>query len=177
MKTRSFRIVTLTTLLLTNQNSVIIQTVVTLETKRKSVDMESKWQRVNVGQNLRLVVKDKLIITDDDKRFISLPTQMFWELLRELDHITKAFEDIIDHKDVNFTQHLGSNFYVSLSSPYWIVHIRQWFRNEKNEHKPGKGISLKIQEWRAVSKALKNSFDLSHMHDFLPCYVEHRSAL
>ena len=46
-----------------------------------------EWQKANIAQNLRILVKDKLIITDDNTRYVSLPKQMFWEFLRELEHI------------------------------------------------------------------------------------------
>lgn len=135
-----------------------------------------EWQKANIAQNLRILVKDKLIITDDNNRYVSLPKQMFWEFLRELEHINSAFEDITEKKEVNFVQHLGSNYYVTLTSPYWIVHIRRWFFNDKNEHKPGQGVALKIQEWKALYRSLK-SFDLSHIKDVIPCYVSHCNPL
>ena len=51
------------------------------------------WQSRSLEiNNLHIVVKDKLIITDDADRYISLPKQMFWEFMQELEDITESFK-------------------------------------------------------------------------------------
>jgi hypothetical protein len=44
---------------------------------------------------------------------------------------------------------LGDSVFVSIQAPYRVYHIRRWYRDEKNELKPGRqGITLREPEWR-----------------------------
>ena len=60
------------------------------DSKRSKME---NWQSRSLEiNNLHIVVKDKLIITDDADRYISLPKQMFWEFMQELEDITESFK-------------------------------------------------------------------------------------
>jgi hypothetical protein len=65
--------------------------------------------------------------------------------------VDQALTDVKKLKPVNFETHLGGNIYVSVASPYWLVDIRQRFRDSEGKLRPTtRGIKLKIQEWEVV---------------------------
>ena len=126
--------------------------------------------------NLRVFITPtfEMVITDDRGRRVDLPEQISWELAKQISTISKTFEDVISEKTVNYKSHLGANFYVAMQSPFWLVRIQRWFMNEDKVLKPGKGIALKIGEWKALVEFLEGQrvFD-----DFKPCYNEHYNQL
>lgn len=125
--------------------------------------------------NLRMFVNDAkgLTITDDACRNMMLPQQVFWEFTHELDNMKESFQDIINMKEVHYKQRLGGNYYVAMDSPYWVINIQRWFKNEEGVMKPGGGIRLKIREWKAVLDGLSRVDMKSCFKDFRPCYEEH----
>ena len=76
--------------------------------------------------NLRLCIKilndpTEILITDDDKREIELPTQIYWELRQNIDRISDTFQQIMDKKnEVRFKLHLGADYNVSMNFGLFI---------------------------------------------------------
>ena len=56
-----------------------------------------------------------------------------------------------EKKFVNYQEHFGGGYFVSISTGIWCVDIRRFYRNEKGEIKPSKqGLALRLTEWNAL---------------------------
>lgn len=86
------------------------------------------------------------------KKGISLtPTQWdsFHDLTERLEADLKMMKAGLDvHKF--YSLGLGDAIFVSMDSPYRVIHIRRWYQQD-GEWKPGrKGITLREREWRQL---------------------------
>ena len=124
--------------------------------------------------NLKIIIKDvskpcDSVITDDEKRDIELPFQVYWQIRQYFDNIITAFGDVMNKKSVQFKLHLGANYYINIASPFWVVHLNPWgYCNGDFRHAPG--ISFKRNEWIALRSAIAN-LDFPAIHEFTPCFL------
>ena len=113
----------------------------------------------------------ELTITDGSDRKITLPEQMFWELMRNKEAINASFNDITQKKDTFYQLHLGGNFYVNLKSPYWIVHITRWKHSLQGRQTKAESISLYVNEWKQVYNQLAK-MNFPEFVNYVPCYLQ-----
>lgn len=88
------------------------------------------------------------------KKGVSLPLQR-WVLLSWLeDRIRKCLQKIKDHEQVEEQIHVSGPVFVQLNSPFWTVHIREWYKDAKTgkTNPTHRGIVLKHGEWDRLMK-------------------------
>jgi len=85
------------------------------------------------------------------KKGISIPLHRYLILRDSINDINGAIECLQKGEDTFFKRHLGGNVYIHVKTPYTGVDIRQWYLPEdEKDIKPGKGIFLKINEWKEL---------------------------
>jgi len=58
-------------------------------------------------------------------------------------------------KHINYIQHIGGTWHVSLDSKFPTVDIRRWYENSRTELKPTRvGIALTYPNWDKLKKAI-----------------------
>ena len=83
------------------------------------------------------------------KRGVSMPLHRYAMLRSTLPFVDNVLARVKEGaKDIDEKWHLGSNMFVTISSPYSCVNIRQWFKKDVDgDLLPGRGISLNAAQW------------------------------
>jgi hypothetical protein len=80
--------------------------------------------------------------------FIEIPADRWASLLLLLSDIEEAVGKLLDKKPVDYRRPFGDDWYVSVSTNFGCVDIRQFACNEHAEIMPtSQGIELEIAEW------------------------------
>ena len=123
----------------------------------------------------------QLILVFSIRKYITFPPPRYLSLRWRMRDITLALDDVVLHKDVKFVEHLGSNIFVGVKSPYQGVSIRQWFRPGGNINKelvPGYGVFLKKADWSTLveTDSIINNF-IPTLKDMERCIDTHHGRL
>jgi len=97
-----------------------------------------------------------------------------WATFRShLDEIDRNVELLKAHQPVEYSQHIGGKYYVTISTGIKCVNIRRYFLppNSTKEQPTRSGIALRLDEW----EVLKSKIDKLHQHipelkAARPCY-------
>ena len=99
------------------------------------------------------------------KKGISLPIPCWQALLRLTESIQHIADRIKEKEVISNYFDLSNDVYVTLTSPLWIVDIRNWYMAEDGTLKPGwRGIALRFNEF---SKLLEYASSIEHNLDTL----------
>jgi hypothetical protein len=80
-----------------------------------------------------------------------------------------ALENLNQGKDVDYEVHLGGNVYLSLTSPYNCVDIRQKYQDERGVIRfTRRGVSLRRSEWLKLKQAFGDILGAVPEADDLP---------
>ena len=96
----------------------------------------------------------------------------FRQLVEEIDLKVKALD--MD-ETVNFRQHIGSGYYVSVTSGFYCVVFRTFFVSYgQRDIKPTrKGIALRLYEWADMRKVIDDiNTDYPTLGTALPCCLQ-----
>ena len=110
------------------------------------------------GCNRRLILKnvdDEYFITIEEfeKTSLTMPAKR-WKALFDLEkEIDENVHLLKNGRDVNFKEHFGGGFYVSVSTGYLCVDLRRHFHHpEKGIHPTKDGVALRLQEWARLKE-------------------------
>ena len=82
------------------------------------------------------------------RKGISLTRDNWTFLLTLVDAVDTAFKQIANNEpDVHMSYHLGDNVYLTLDSPFKVLHIRKWFDADGSMRPTLKGVTLRQHEW------------------------------
>jgi hypothetical protein len=95
------------------------------------------------------------------KRGISLTIEQWVALLEDADKLDADLDRVKSGEGLHSSYCLGESVFVSITSPYRVLHIRRWY-TDNGELKPGRqGITLRIPEWRHLVDLQEQ---LAHAH-------------
>ncbi len=96
------------------------------------------------------------------RKGISLTLSQWETLLKYRHHIDGDFDRLREKTPVDSSYNLGEDTYATLTSPYRVINIRQWYRADDGVLKPGrKGITLRFSEWEHIIH-LQHQLELIH---------------
>ncbi len=114
----------------------------------------SEWKgqtRINLREYISYEGSDTLYPT---KKGVCLTLENWMDLKMIIDDIAKELSQLNGSEEVNYSQHIGSNVYVTVATQWPNVDIRQWWLPEGNEEvvPTKKGLSLRPVEWEKLVK-------------------------
>ena len=84
-------------------------------------------------------------------KFVEIPAIRWAAFLLMQADIDESVKQLQEKKFVNYHEHFGGGYFVSISTGIWCVDIRRFYRNEKGEIKPSRqGLALRLSEWNAL---------------------------
>ena len=94
--------------------------------------------------------------TEEISRQIVL-SQHNWKMLNSIiDKISECFDEICKNKEAEMSFHLGDGIYVSLDSPYRVVHIRKYYLSKENLFLPTTtGVAMRCDEFRDLKSVMQ----------------------
>ncbi len=102
-------------------------------------------------QNETVVV----ILNNNTGKFIEIPAVRWASFVLMQADIDEAVNQLLEKKTVNYFEHFGGGYYVSVSTGILCVDLRRFYQNDKNEIKPTKqGLALRISEWKELMNLL-----------------------
>jgi hypothetical protein len=112
-------------------------------------------RKYNIGDKRDVIVKKvdgHLVITIEeegaDKKIATFTSQRWAQFLQLVDHIDMQIALMQANQYVCFKSHIGGKLYVSITSGYPCVDIRQHFYRKGHGVQPTKtGIAIRLHEW------------------------------
>lgn len=104
---------------------------------------------------------------------VSLTLSRWVNFLSEADAIKGAISGMKAQHVMKLKRHLGGNYHVSVTSPYRVVEVREWRRDEGDKLQRGwKGITLQFPEWEELMLLADTIVSvLPEIKDTIPCYM------
>ena len=115
-------------------------------------------------------------IEDDKSLSIELPVHRLLILLRCTEEILTSLRKRQSKEHVNYQQHIGGGWYVSVNAGFACVDIRRFYLPLFGfEPKPTKeGFAIRLREWIAFVRALRRIFaDNEPLRQVVPCCDNH----
>lgn len=111
------------------------------------------------------------------ERGVELDISVVFELLKNKNALNLELEKMRKGERVDRKVDLGMGWYLSVSSPYTVVHIRKWESNNYRDYPTiatGNGIALKFHEFRKFQDCADQMKDfVPCLFYFVPCYDSH----
>jgi hypothetical protein len=102
-------------------------------------------------QNETIVV----ILNVNSGKFIEIPAVRWASFLLLQADIDDAVKLLLEKRTVNYFEHFGGAWYVSVSTGISCVDLRRFYRNDRGVIKPTKqGLALRISEWKELMNQL-----------------------
>lgn len=126
------------------------------------------------GENYSLrLTKDAVVICDTSKdKTLVIPFNRWATLLSLLPEIEEHLQILVNGQFVNYKEHIGGGYFVSVSMGYACLDIRQFYMPLIGcVEKPTKtGLAIRLQAWNgfiaAVRKMQEENVQLANIH---PC--------
>jgi Transcriptional Coactivator p15 (PC4) len=131
----------------------------------------------NIGVNRNVIVKTQdgeLVViieeTGTDKRIVF--TDKRWvQFLLMTEDIDNAVDQLNARQYVSYQIHIGGKWYVSITTGFMCVNLRQFYMHATLGVRPTKnGIALRIPEWTKLKEVI---FEVTKMLPTVePCYIQ-----
>jgi len=96
-----------------------------------------------------------IILNNNTGKFIEIPAVRWASFLLMQADIDEAVKQLLEKKTVNYFEHFGGGYFVSVSTGILCVDLRRFYKNDKGEIKPTKqGLALRISEWKELMNQL-----------------------
>jgi Transcriptional Coactivator p15 (PC4) len=96
-----------------------------------------------------------VILNNNTGKFIEIPAVRWASFLLMQVDIDEAVNQLLEKKTVNYFEHFGGGYFVSVSTGIPCVDLRRFYKNDKDEIKPTKqGLALRISEWKELMNQL-----------------------
>lgn len=92
--------------------------------------------------------------------------------MSHLEDIKRCVDLLKWNEPVDYYQHIGGRYYVSMSKDVRCVHIRRYFMplNSSKEHPTRSGIALRLDEWDTLMTKIPQLVEcLPELKDAKPC--------
>jgi Transcriptional Coactivator p15 (PC4) len=118
----------------------------------------------SIGQNRSVSVKKiggdlHVTIAEEgsDVKTVTFPSQRWGQFMEVLSQVDEAVNQLITKQYVQLNLHLGGKCYISVTTGFACVDIREYYFNRATkEVKPcKKGIALRISEWVALKDVVQ----------------------
>jgi len=105
---------------------------------------------------------------------VTLMLQIWQALCSQLNEVAQTLQAIKAYKQVHFLHYLGGTWYISLGSPNWCVHIREYnFSLDSMKIYPTQnGIAMKHSEWDLFMWDVGPINEPLNLSGIEPCYLK-----
>ena len=120
-----------------------------------------------IGVNRKVIVKKQdgvLVViieeTGTDKRII-FTGQRWWEFIGLIADINNAVNQLNTHQCVSYQAHIGGKWFVSVTSGFLCINLRQFYMNTALGLQPTRrGIALRLPEWVKLKEVITDVTDI-----------------
>jgi hypothetical protein len=142
--------------------------------------MSPKTKKYVLGVNRFLIVKKInddycITITDTKTHKTAEFSAVRWpSFTRYIDVIDENVKELRERKNVDYLNHIGGGWYVSITTGIWCIDIRKFYEQHGQlQPKPTRiGIALRLHEWATFKDAVtKLHTDFPELAAMIPCYL------
>lgn len=92
-----------------------------------------------------------------DVKTVTLPSRRWAQFVLAIDQVNEAVDQLAAKQYVALNLHIGGKFYISVTTGFQCVDIRQYYYNwHKGVPSPTKnGIAIRLQEWNALKEIVQ----------------------
>ena len=154
----------------------------TTNTKSAVAKRNASMKLYAFGENRSIsITKDVVTICDSEKaKKIELTAQRFVTFVLYLRDIEASLRKLCSGKFVNFRQHIGGAWHLSISTGFACMDIRQFYLPlYEFEEKPTRsGFAIRLPEWNAFIAAVQQLMqENEQLANIRPCGDQHRSIV
>jgi hypothetical protein len=124
---------------------------------------ENLWKMpktYSIGVNRYVVVKKQdndlnvtIAESGSDVKTVIFPSQRWVQFVGLMDQVDEAVSKLIAKQDVQLNLHIGGKWYISVTTGFACVDIRQYYYHSTKGPSPSKtGIALRLPEWIALKE-------------------------
>ena len=151
-----------------------------IETKSTVSKRNASMKPYAFGENRSIsIAKDVVTICDSEtSKMIELTAQRFVTFALYLKDIEASLRKLCSGEFVNFRQHIGGAWYLSVSTGFACLDIRQFYLPLYGfEEKPTRtGFAIRLPEWNAFIAAVQQLIhENQQLADIHPCGDQHPS--
>ena len=116
----------------------------------KKYDMGEKRYLIVKKENGELIVK---LIEDGSEKRVAFPLRRWAQFVAIFPMVDQSLDNMRQQQTVALQYHIGGRFYISVTSGFNCVDIRQFYWNPVLGVKPTrKGIALRLDEWEKLKE-------------------------
>jgi hypothetical protein len=116
-------------------------------------------KKYDIGEKRYLVVKKKdgefnvTILEDGSDKRVCFPLKRWAQFVAIFPMVNQCLDNMRQRQPVSLQYHIGGRFYVSVTSGFYCVDVRQFYWNMAMGVRPTrKGIALRISEWEKLKE-------------------------
>jgi len=120
------------------------------------------------------------IIIKDANRRIEIPAKRWVTFVLQLADIEEAVKQLRDRQYVKYHRHIGGGWYVSVTTGFWCVDIRRFYKKDDDIKPTRRGLALRLKEWTDLLAVIPRLLtDVPKLVAVLPCYCgdDHQNQL
>ena len=107
------------------------------------------------------------------KKGLFLTPQRWVRLLGLTHQVNKAMQEIKEGKQVDARFHVSGPVFITMSSPWWTVNLREWYMKDGEELPSPKGVVLKAGDWAKLLSLEGNVLEcLPELNTVVPCIMD-----
>ena len=94
------------------------------------------------------VEEDEVVIKDSkNNNSIKIPAKRWATFRLQFDEIENAVSKLREKQYVKYFQHIGGGWYVSVSTGFYCVDIRRFYKKDGELRPTREGLALRLFEW------------------------------
>jgi hypothetical protein len=142
--------------------------------------MSPKTKKYALGENRFLIAKknnDVYCITISDtktQKSAEFSAVRWASFTRYIDDVDENVKCLRERKTVDYSNHIGGGWHVSVTTGIWCVDIRKFYEQPGQlQPKPTRtGLALRLHEWATLKDAVKNLHSIyPDLATTVPCYL------
>ncbi len=84
------------------------------------------------------------------RKGISISPQDWVSLMASKNNLAVLIKDVKEGRQVDERLHINGSVFATVSSPSWIINIREWYEKGGSEKPSWKGVRLRFSEWNQL---------------------------
>jgi len=110
--------------------------------------------------------------TNSEFKTVTFPAKRWINLTIFIEEIDESVNKLMMKQNVDMKLAIGGKFYVSVTTGFFCVDIREWYYHPTNGIRPTKrGIALRLSEWHMLKDVIQQIFvKYPTLVSTTPCY-------
>jgi hypothetical protein len=122
-------------------------------------------KKFNIGVNRSVIVKKQAgdlcisVVEEGTDKSAEFTSKRWIQFVSVFDQIDESLQQIAAKQYVKFCIHIGGKWYVSVTTGFACVDIRQFYYHQTMGPRPSrKGIALRLSEWSALKDVVQQLY-------------------